>query len=190
MQRRGFTAEAERDRRRAGTRLSALGGDRRGATIVEFALVVAPLVALIFAVIQTSLVFFSQQTLETAAEDTARLIVTNQAQQASMSQSAFKKAACSQLPVFMSCDKLMVDVRTADDFADVDTTMPTLTYDADGNVSNKWEFEMGGADKVVVMRLMYALPVVSAPLGFDMSNMQNGSRLLVATSVFQPEPAA
>jgi Flp pilus assembly protein TadG len=184
------TAEAHDDRRHAGACLRALGSDRRGATIIEFALVAAPLVALIFAAIQTSLVFFSQQTLETAAEDTARLIVTNQAQQAAMSQSQFNQAACSQLPGFMDCDNLMVDVRTADDFADVDTAMPDLTYDSDGNVTNKWDFEMGGADQVVVMRLMYQLPVVSAPLGFDMSNMQGGRRLLIATSVFQPEPTA
>ena len=173
-----------------GRHSAALARDTRGATVIEFVLVAAPFLALIFAVIQTSLVFFSQQTLETAAEDTARLIVTNQAQQAGMSQSAFKQAACSQLPSFMDCNNLMVDVRTADDFADVDTGMPALTYDASGNVSNKWEFEMGGAEQVVVMRLMYQLPVVSAPLGFDVSNMQGGRRLLVATSVFQPEPTA
>jgi Flp pilus assembly protein TadG len=187
---RGATAETQGDRRYAGARVCALGTDRRGATIIEFALVAAPLVALIVAVIQTSLVFFSQQTLETAAEDTARLIVTNQAQQAGMSKSQFKQAACSQLPGFMDCDNLMIDVRTADDFADVDTTVPDLTYDSDGNVTNPWKFEMGGADQIVVMRLMYQLPVISAPLGFDMSNMQGGRRLLIATSVFQPEPTA
>ena len=177
------------DRRTVGHRLRTIATDRRGASLVEFALVAAPFIALIFAVIQTSLVFFSQQTLETAAEDTARLIVTNQAQQAGMSQSTFKQAACSQLPSYMDCAKLMVDVRTADEFEDVDTTMPDLTYDSDGNVDNAWQFEMGGADKVVVMRLMYQLPVVSA-LGFGISNMQGSRRLLVATSVFQPEPSA
>jgi len=187
---RGHTTEAQDDRHRAGPGPRTLAANRRGASLVEFALVAAPFIALIVAVIQTSLVFFSQQTLETAAEDTARLIVTNQAQQAGMSQSAFKQAACSQLPGYMDCANLMIDVRTADDFADVDTTMPELTYDSDGNVTNAWQFEMGGADQVVVMRLMYQLPVVSAPLGFDMSNMENGRRLLVATSVFQPEPTA
>jgi Flp pilus assembly protein TadG len=187
---RGYSRAALPKNRRPVERLRTLAADRRGASLVEFALVAAPFIALIFAVIQTSLVFFSQQTLETAAEDTARLIVTNQAQQSGMSQTAFKEVACAQLPSFMDCANLMVDVRTADDFEDVDTTMPDLTYDGDGNVSNAWQFELGGADKVVVMRLMYALPVVSAPLGFDMSNMQGGRRLLVATSVFQPEPTA
>ncbi len=186
----GHRADARRDRRMGAACPRALAADRRGAAIIEFALVAAPLIALIVAVIQTSLVFFSQQALETAAEDTARLIVTNQAQQAGMSQSAFKQAACSALPGFMSCDDLMVDVRTADDFADADTTMPDLTYDEDGNVTNSWRYELGGTDQVVVMRLMYQLPVVSAPLGFDMANMQGGRRLLVATAVFQPEPTA
>src|SRR3546814_9738883 len=72
----------------------------------------------------------------------------------------------------MNCNDLMIDVRTVNSFSAVDTSMPTLTYDSDGNVTNSWKYELGGADKVVVMRLMYMLPVISGPLGFDLSNMR------------------
>src|SRR3546814_8191287 len=82
----------------------------------------------------------------------------------------------------MNCNDLMIDVRTVNSFSAVDTSMPTLTYDSDGNVTNSWKYELGGADKVVVMRLMYMLPVISGPLGFDLSNMRNGHRLLIARS--------
>src|SRR3546814_17800373 len=98
-----------------------------------------------------------------------------------LSQADFKSAACSTLPSFMNCNDLMIDVRTVNSFSAVDTSMPTLTYDSDGNVTNSWKYELGGADKVVVMRLMYMLPVISGPLGFDFSNMRNGPTLLIAT---------
>lgn len=51
------------------------------AAAVEFALVAAPL-ALIFAILETALVFFAGQTPEAAASNSARLIMTGQAQMA------------------------------------------------------------------------------------------------------------
>ncbi|WP_426260047.1 TadE/TadG family type IV pilus assembly protein [Sphingomonas sp. DC1100-1] len=46
--------------------------DARGATIVEFAIVAVPFVALMLAVAVTSLAYFVQETLETAVERAAR----------------------------------------------------------------------------------------------------------------------
>ncbi|HEU4960924.1 MAG TPA: TadE/TadG family type IV pilus assembly protein [Sphingomonas sp.] len=168
-------------------RLTALARDRRGATIIEFALVAAPFIALILATIQTSIVFFAQQTLETTAEKTARQLVTDQAQQSGMSQQDFQATACSNLPAFMQCANLMVDVQNADSFDDIDTAAPTLTYDSKGNVTNNWQFNPGPPGSIVVMRTMYLFPVISGPLGLAFANSQGGKRLLVATSVFKSE---
>src|SRR3546814_18262192 len=88
----------------------------------------------------------------------------------------------------MNCNDLMIDVRTVNSFSAVDTSMPTLTYDSDGNVTNSWKYELGGADKVVVMRLMYMLPVISGPLGFDLSNRseeRRGGKECVSTCRFR-----
>ena len=53
-----------------------------GAAAVEFALVAAPFLALTFAILETAMVFFAGQTLEAAAADAGRLIMTGQAQNA------------------------------------------------------------------------------------------------------------
>jgi Flp pilus assembly protein TadG len=45
-----------------------------GAAAVEFDLVAAPFLALVFAIIETAIVFFAGQALETAASDSSRLI--------------------------------------------------------------------------------------------------------------------
>jgi len=47
-----------------------------GAAAVEFALVAAPFLAMVFAIIETAIVFFAGQALETAAADGSRLIMT------------------------------------------------------------------------------------------------------------------
>lgn len=169
-------------------RARTLAGDRRGATAIEFAIVIIPFIALLIAIFQTSLVFFAQQTLETTSEETARQLVTGAAQKVGMGQADFKAAACENLPVFMSCDNLMIDVQTATSFANVDTAAPVLTYKHNGTIDNVWQFSPGGAGSIVVMRTMYAFPVVDGPLGFGLSNMTGGRRLLIATAVFKSEP--
>jgi Flp pilus assembly protein TadG len=174
-------------RRLLGRGTKALARNKRGATIIEFAIVAAPFVALILATIQTSLVFFAQQTLETTAEKTARQLVTDQAQNAGMTQAQFKAAACANLPSFMSCSNLMIDVQTADSFADADTSTPVLTYDKNNNITNSWKFDAGSPGSIIVMRTMYLFPVIPVPLGFNLASAGNGKDLLIATSVFKSE---
>src|SRR5712692_11914383 len=60
-----------------------------GAAAVEFALVAAPFLALIFAIIETALVFFAGQYLETVVADSSRLIMTGQVQTQGLGQSQF-----------------------------------------------------------------------------------------------------
>jgi Flp pilus assembly protein TadG len=168
--------------------LRSLARDRRGATIIEFAIVAAPFIALILATLQTSLVFFAQQSLETAAEKTARELITGKAQQSGWTQQDFQQAACKNLYSFMQCQNLMIDVQRADSLTSINTAAPTLHYDSDGKVDNSWQFNPGQPGDIVVMRMMYIFPVIGGPLGFNLSNMENGKRLLIATSVFRSEP--
>lgn len=175
---------------RFATQMLTFGRDRRGATLVEFAVIAMPLFALLIATLQTSIAFFAQQCLDTTTEDTARQLVTGAAQKAGMSQGDFKALACKNLPGFMTCTNLMIDVQSATEFSSANTTSPTLTYDKDGKVTNAWQFSPGGPGSVVVLRVMYLLPVVGGPLGFNLATESGGRRLLVSTSVFKAEPYA
>lgn len=170
-------------------RLRTLARDCRGATIIEFAVVAAPFIALTLATIQTSLVFLAQQNLETVSEETSRQLMTGAVQKADKGKDNFHQIACDNLPIFMKCANLMIDVQTvdSDSFADVDTTTPSI-YDKDHKLKTDWGFNTGGAGDIVVMRTMYLFPVVSAPLGFNLANTDGGKRLLVATAVFRTEP--
>lgn len=164
-----------------------LCGNRRGATLIEFAVVSAPFIALLLAVVQTTLTMFTQQVLETVAEKSNRLIQTGAVQRATLSQSAFRNQVCSKLPAYLKCQNLMVDVQVSNSFGEVSTNLPAFTYDNSGNVTNTWSFNPGGPGDVVVVRLMYLFPVVVGPLGFNLSNMRGGKHLLVATAAFKNE---
>jgi Flp pilus assembly protein TadG len=158
-----------------------------GAAAVEFALVAAPFIALILAIFQVGLIIYATQSLQTAAAAASRLILTGQAQTQNMSQSDFSQVVCGDATLF-TCSGLMVDVRTYSSFSGADTSMPTLTYDSKGNVSNNWQYSPGGPGDIVVMRLMYRWPVFLGPLGLNLSNLGDGYRLLMATSAFKNEP--
>jgi Flp pilus assembly protein TadG len=177
-------------KKRRSNRCAAFARDDRGATAVEFALVAAPFLALIIALIQTFLVFFAQQLLESVVRQSARLIMTGQVQSAQMTQAAFKQKVCDQIVIFFNCSGMMVDVQVANGWTTADTSMPVLTFNSSGQVTNTWQFNPGDAGDIVVLRVTYVWPVVLGPLGFNLSNMSNGNRQIMASAAFQNEPAS
>ena len=170
---------------RAGT--ARLCSEVSGAVAIEFALLAPPFLALIFAAIQTALVFFATEVLETTAESASRIILTGQAQLQGMSQSQFASAVCGQIPGLLRCANLMIDVQTASSFSNANTTAPTLTFDSQGQVTNVWQYRPGTPGDVVVLRILYQWPLVYGPLSFNLANLGNGNRLLMATAVFKNE---
>jgi Flp pilus assembly protein TadG len=162
--------------------------DKNGATAVEFALVAAPFVALLVAIIQTFIVIFASQLLETVVTQSSRLILTGQVQSANMTQSQFAAQVCAQVVILFNCSNLMIDVEASASCSAVNTATPTLTFNAQGQVTNNWQYNPGGPGQVVVVRVMYQWPVFGGPLGFTLANLSNGNRLIMASAAFPNEP--
>ncbi|MCP3735144.1 pilus assembly protein [Sphingomonas sp. RP10(2022)] len=171
-----------------------IAGDARGAVLVEFAIVAVPFIALMLAIIQTSLIYFAQETLETTVEAASRSIVTGKRQAADaagkvagMTQAQlaerFRRAGCTSMPAFLSCSRLYVEVKNAGNWNDTPTA---LTFDANGKISNTFAYDLGSQGSVVVVRFMYLWPLQGAPL-FNLSNAPSGQRVLFATSVAKSE---
>jgi len=168
-------------------RWRAFFADQKGATAVEFALIGAPFLALLVALIQTFLVFFAQQLLETAVTQSSRTILTGQAQGQNMNQTQFAALVCSNLPILFNCANLMIDVEVAGSWSSASTGAPTLNFDSNGNVTNKWQYNPGNQGDIIVVRVMYQWPVFMGPLGFNLANLGNGNRLIMASTAFMNE---
>jgi Flp pilus assembly protein TadG len=162
--------------------------NENGATAVEFALVAAPFIALLLGTIQTFLVFFAGQELQTAVTQTSRLILTGQAQDQSLTQSAFAQKLCTNATVLFTCGNIMIDIEAYTSFSSANIGTPTLTYNAQGQVTNTWNYNLGSPGQIVVVRAMYQWPVFLGPLGFNLSTQSNGDRLLMASATFKNEP--
>jgi len=158
-----------------------------GAAAIEFALVAAPFLALVFAIMETAVVFFAGQALETAVADSARLIMTGQAQTAGYTQQQFKDQVCSRIYGLFNCaGGLSVDVKTYTSFSSINMTKP---IDANGNLNtSSFGYTPGGPGDIVVVRLYYQWPVYVSLLGLNLSDLSGGKRLIVASAAFRNEP--
>ena len=166
--------------------LRQLGGDRRGAVIIEFAICATAFFGLLIACLVTALVMFAQQCIQTTADTMARKVLTGQAQMAGLTAEQFRQQACATLPAFLQCGKLMVDLTRAASFSAADLGAPVITRDNKGKITNNWRFDNAASGDVVVLRVMYIWPVPAAP-GFTLANAGSGQRLLIGTQVFKAE---
>ncbi|UFZ01544.1 pilus assembly protein [Bradyrhizobium ontarionense] len=159
--------------------------NRRASAVVEFALVAPVFFALLFAIIETALMFFAGQVLETITQDSARMILTGQAQQGSYTQSQFASYVCTQVPALFDCSKIYIDVKSYSSFSSVSISSQ---IDNTGNFVNNMTYSPGAAGDIVVVRLFYQWPIFVTGLGYNIANLSGSKRLLVGTAAFKNEP--
>ncbi len=155
-----------------------------GATAVEFGAILLPFLTIIFLIIETAIVFFAQQALETAVSNAARLVLTGQAQSSGLTASTFKTTVCNQIMALFDCaNNMYIDVETYSSFS---TINPAVQYDASGNpITN---YAPGNPGDIVVVRLMYPWPIVVPLVQSYLASPNSSTRLLIATAAFRNEP--
>lgn len=159
--------------------------DTSGVTAIEFGMVATPFFALMIALIEVSLVFFANFTLENAVDKASRLIRTGQVQTQGFSEAQFKQSICDGVTGVYDCMAgLKLDVQRFDDFSGVNLSDP---LDGDGELRNDFGFNPGEGGEVVVVRAFYEWNLIANFPG-GLGNMPGGGRLLVATAAFRNEP--
>ena len=162
--------------------------DRRGATALEFAMLALPFTALLLACLQTAIIFFASQALQSVAATAARQILVGNVQTNNLTSSSFlNTVVCPAAPSLFACPKLMVDVQSAASFSNLNTAPIAVAYNAKGQPTNL-SFSPGSQGSAVIMRVMYEWPVIGGPLGIGLANEGNGNHLMVGTVVLKTEP--
>ncbi len=156
--------------------------------MVEFAIIAPVFFALIFAIIESGLVFFANGVLENGTISAARLIRTGQAQGQGLSQSQFRTQLCNQISMLLSCDasKLQIDIRSYTAFASTAFANPVTTQGTlDPTLNN---YSAGGPCSIVVVRTFYVWQLYTPIFGNYLSNMANNQRLITTAYAFRNEP--
>ncbi len=174
-------------------RLSQLGrefaSDETGSPAVEFALVFPIFIGIVLATLQAGSIFLVKAFFELAAEEAARVVLTNQT--TTLTAAQFQTEVCNQLTGLFDCGEVTVELEPVP--AGTTSLSPLLpTFDAHGNVIGTPTVDVGsnsavsGTDMLLVV--MYPWPVYGGPLGLNFSNMGNGKMLMTSTQVFRIEP--
>jgi hypothetical protein len=132
-----------------------------------------------------AIVFFAGQVLETITQNSARMIMTGQAQAAAYTATQFKTYVCGQIPALFTCDKVYVDVQSYPAFTSVTINSQ---IDASNNFVNNMQYSPGAAGDIVVVRLFYQWPLFVTGLGYNIANLAGSQRLLTASAAFRNEP--
>lgn len=157
-----------------------------GVAAVEFALVATPFLALTFAILETAMVFFAGQSLEAATADSARLIMTGEAQSKGFSKAEFKTQVCNRIGGLFDCvGGVYVDVKSYTSFASINSAAPV---DNGELKTDTMTYSPGEPGDITVVSLYYQWPIYVSMLGNDLANLNGGNRLLAATAVFRVEP--
>jgi Flp pilus assembly protein TadG len=177
-------------------RALSFGRHKEGATVIEFAFLLPPFLLLMFAIIQTAVVFYAGQVLETATADAARLIMTGQAQKQGLNEATFKTQLCTRLDALFNCATgVKIDVKKyawasgTDPIAQFASANLQAPVDEDGNLdTDGFGYTPGVQGDIVVVKVVYEWPMLMGIYGFDLATLPNGKRLLMSTAAFRNEP--
>ena len=164
-----------------------------GSSAVEFSLVAGPFFALLFAIIETGIVFFASQVLESAVQDSGRLVYTNQMTGTSTTAAQFKADLCARVAVLMNCTNLDIDIKYYPAGSTITITDP---IDGAGNYDTSglsFTIPPANSTGTVVIRGFYRWPLIVTGLGYNIANISrntiNSKRLLTGLSAFHIEPS-
>lgn len=180
---------------------NGFSGNQSGATAVEFGLVAMPFLLVVFTIIETALMLWTNQVLEDAVTQASRTLLTGESvaiystpsnplpHAAKTSTEAFRREVCAQAPALVDCEKLRVDVRSyatpAEAQADIAKRNPLS-----GTTLNTSDFSYNqpGTRQIVVVRaaLRYSLYVTGWTN--SLADIDGGERAIMAIATFRSEP--
>lgn len=168
-----------------------------GITAVEFALVVAPFLWVLMAIMELSMAFAASTSLEGATLSASRMIKTGQAQSppsGMTSEDVFVNSLCDEAVVFLRCQDLKYQVVLLGDnsgFSNADNITVDFDQngdiiDANGNVGNS--FNSGGISDVVLIRVIYHYEFMTPLMGMIFANNDLNAMTFISTVVLKNEP--
>jgi Flp pilus assembly protein TadG len=174
------------------------GMSRRGRTFarnegaspaIEFALVFPVFLGVVLATLQAATIFLVEAFFESATEQAARVVLTNQT--GSLTTTQFQTEVCNQLTALFTCAQVIVELEPLPaGTTNLSSLLPK--FNANGTLASTPPVDVGaaagaaGADMLLVV--MYPWPVYGGPLGLNFANLGNGKMLMSSTQVFRIEP--
>jgi len=190
-----------KNNRRGKRRLfSLLRRDKTGATAVEFALLGIPFAALLFGIVEISVLFFVTSTVHHAVSEVSRDIRTGEFQSTGGGATEFKAAICSAMSTVGNCANLRVDVISsstgrfsslalpASPASCTGTTAAIEACEAADPVMPADDYNDTSSGQVVIVRVQYVHHLSVPNALTSLSNAAGNTHVITATTAFKNEP--
>ncbi len=153
---------------------------------VEFALVFPIFLGVVLATLQAASIFLVEAFFESAAEEAARVVLTNQT--GSLTATQFQTEVCNQLTALFTCSQVIVELEPLPaGTTNLSSLLPQ--FNADGTLASTPPVDVtGAAGTDMLLVVMYPWPVYGGPLGLNFANLGSGQMLMSSTQVFRIEP--
>jgi len=168
-----------------------------GAVAVEFAFVAVPFFALLFAIFETALMFWTSQVLEESLSQVSRSLVTGQSRTiyngatGAANATKFRDNVCALAPMkLIDCSNLYIDVRVYNSFSAATSGTSGSDPLAGGslNTSSFSYTQPQGNDIVVVRAVLNYKLFLMAWASNALANLGSGRRGIVVNMAFRAEP--
>lgn len=201
MTERRTPARPKPPKRGLGARLAGFSSNRRGATAVEFALIITPFLFILFAIIEISVIFLVTLTLEDATAQAARSLRTGATAPATgrtgnaASITSFQNTICNNMAWLQTqClagvtagNGLVIDVRNPSSFSNGSTTMQAINGGTLSQTAQCFYSGQVGGD-IVVVRAFYPWTLFIPGLNLAFPKLGNGQIVVSDAEVFKLEP--
>ncbi len=164
--------------------------NRQGSAAVEFALIAPLFFGMLFAIIETAIVFFAGQVLEQGTAEIARLMLTHQAQDTGMTETDVQNR-----PLQSHQGDVQLPRQSGEHYCGCEGLCPgyliTITDPiVSGSLTGPFTYSLppSGSPNTVVVRAFYQWPIYVTRFGYNISNLNGSKRLLAATAAFHVEP--
>jgi hypothetical protein len=179
--------------------LKRFSRNERGATAIEFAMVLGPFLIFVFGIFALGLHYLATNSIERAVFSASRAIRTGQAQKAAMTADQFKAAVCQEAAPYIDCNMLKVHIQNKDSW---DQITPVNCIDnkqmaGSGSGSDMIGDRAGGASKIVLVTACYEwttakyIPYLMKDEKGEWRRdppLESGNMVLQSATVFRTEP--
>lgn len=157
--------------------------DKSGAAAIEFGILALPFFLIVFAIIETSLVFMAETSMDNAVHRVGRSVRVGDF--APSSEGELRQHICSETVGLFACEKFKVSLIAYGSYADIPTA-PPLT---DGKFDNAaFGIDSLEPELVMVLQATYDWPLYTDMMRKLLSNTSDGTHLIIGQSIFKTEP--
>ena len=158
--------------------------DERGVTAIEFGMLAMPFFILLLGIIETSLMFFAGQVLESATDEVGRLVRTGQLDN-TMTAEELRTEICDRSEILFACKDILIDMQVVATYKDLgDSPEP----DEGELAPSDFGFTAAGPRQIVMLTVVTEWPVFTNYFQKWLSDLNNGNAVLTAVTVFKTEP--